>query len=432
MSGPEFGWQPRAPGTTLATRYLVTQVLKLGGMSAVYLAQDHLRDGQVCVVKELLDPATSDTDRLERRSWFAREAQLLHSLTHPAIPAIFDSFADSGRYYLAMEYIAGENLEDRLLRAGTPGLPELEVMEWAAQICEPLFYLHSHNPPIVFRDLKPENLMLTPKGKIRLVDFGIARVFSPVQQHTMVGTPGYCPPEQYQGLAEPLSDLYALAASLHHLLTGQDPREHSPFSFGPVRVLAPAVSEATEQLLLGALRLELDQRGPPVDIFGQRAWHIANALRQGQQPAPSGSRALFAPGDPLAPTHMIAPAQGIQMGKLPGGKQHQASLPISNKGPAELRVTLHTTAAWLQLPEGQVRVPCNGEALVPFMIDAVQLPAGPQHAIIELDGNGGRILIPLDVYLTHWLLNGMTTAMGIALTTLATLLVLSYLLAHLL
>ncbi|HVA92718.1 MAG TPA: serine/threonine-protein kinase, partial [Chloroflexota bacterium] len=237
----ERPWQPLTPFTALQERYLIKRVLKTGGMGSVYLAADIAQGNELCAVKEMLDRFATDDDRVEGREWFAREAGLLATLRHPCIPRIRDYFIEGGHYYLALDFIDGRNLEEVLEREGTPGLAERRVMEWAAHIAELLAYLHANTPPIIFRDLKPANVMLAGDGKLYLVDFGIARVFSVVRQGTMVGTPGYCPPEQYQGLAEPLSDLYALAATCHHLLSGRDPREASPFSFPPIRGIAPQV-----------------------------------------------------------------------------------------------------------------------------------------------------------------------------------------------
>ncbi|MGH2344635.1 MAG: serine/threonine protein kinase, partial [Chloroflexota bacterium] len=302
-------WQPLTPFTLLQGRYLIKRVLKTGGMGSVYLAADTAQENEPCAVKEMLDRFATDDDREEGREWFAREAGLLATLRHPCIPQIRDYFIDGGHYYLALEFIEGRNLEDILEREGTPGLAEHRVMDWAAQVTEVLAYLHGRTPPIIFRDLKPANLMLAGEGKLYLVDFGIARVFSVVRQGTMVGTPGYCPPEQYQGLAEPLSDLYALAATCHHLLSGRDPREASPFSFPPIRSIVPEISRATESLLAGALLLDTAQRGPSAEDFGRQARRIAYELGLGIAPILTGSLGQHAPGGSMPPTHMALPVR---------------------------------------------------------------------------------------------------------------------------
>src|SRR6185312_2988716 len=119
---------------------------------------------------------------------------------------------------LVMDLIEGETLEKIMASSGTHGLPENQVVAWADQVLDVLSYLHARPTPLIFRDMKPANLMRTPQDRIRLIDFGIARLFARRTQGTAIGTPGYAPPEQYQGLAEPAGDLYALGAAMHHLL----------------------------------------------------------------------------------------------------------------------------------------------------------------------------------------------------------------------
>jgi serine/threonine-protein kinase len=416
------------PQATLANRYHIIRALKSGGMGSIYLASDMDMGGRPCAIKEMLDRFTNDDDRQEGQVWFAREAEMLGRLRHPCIPEIYDYFIESGRFYLSLEFIEGENLEDRLASMGTPGLPEQQVLEWAAQIADVLHYLHTRTPPIVFRDLKPANVMYTPQNEIRLIDFGIARVFSPVRQATMVGTPGYCPPEQYQGLAEPLSDLYALAATIHHLLTGRDPRDGQPFSFPPVRKLIPQISAATESLLDGALRIDLSERGPRIQEFGRQARRIAGELAQGFVPSLSGSMAMHAPGDPLPPTRMVVPSTPVHFGRRNKGETHLVELPIANDGHTELRTALHSSAGWLQVPDGQLRVPCGSTVRVPLRLDTASLPTGKHRALIELDGNGGTANVPVEVQVVFWLFNGAGPLLVASLGFIAVLAALAYVL----
>jgi serine/threonine protein kinase len=160
-----------------------------------------------------------------------------------------------------LEYIDGENLE-ALMGDTEQMLPQERTIDWAIQICEVLSYLHSQDPPIVFRDMKPSNVMLQPPDHIVLVDFGIARVFEAGQKGTMIGTEGYSPPEQYRGIANPQGDIYALGATLHHLLTQRDPRLEPPFTFHeePPRLLNPAVSADVEAVIMKALEYEPEKR----------------------------------------------------------------------------------------------------------------------------------------------------------------------------
>jgi hypothetical protein len=247
-----------------------------------------------------------------------------------------------------------------------------------------------------------------------LVDFGIARVFSVVRQGTMVGTPGYCPPEQYQGLAEPLSDLYALAATCHYLLSGRDPREASPFSFPPIRGIMPEVSKATENLLVGALAMETGQRGPSVEDFGRHARRIAHDLGLGLAPILTGSLGQYAPGGSLAPTHMALPVRTLRLGPLPTGAHRVEQLQVGNDGGVELRVLMRSSVPWLQAPTGQLRVAQGTTVPVPIQIDTNTLTPGRYHARLELEGNGGTENVEVDVVLRHWILNPLNGFLGFA------------------
>jgi serine/threonine-protein kinase len=211
-------------------------------MGAVYKAEDMRLGSRSRALKELLQNGGTPQERDEAETWFRREGETLMSLQHPAIPLVHDTFSDGQRHYLVMDLVEGRSLEQVVHDEGRPGLDEARVVAWAEQVLEVLSYLHSRTDPLIFRDLKPANLMLTPRGEIRLIDFGIARVFTQQAHGTAIGTPGYAPPEQYQGLAEPASDLYALGATMHHLLTGRDPRKNRPFDFPPIRTMVPDIS----------------------------------------------------------------------------------------------------------------------------------------------------------------------------------------------
>ncbi len=250
-------------GDVLQGRYRIERVLGAGGMSTVYLALD-LRFPQVrrlCAIKEVVSHIPDPRMRALAQQSFEREAAMLATLSHPAIPKIYDYFVEGERSYLVMEYIPGQDLET-LLRRTEGMLPVEEVVNWALQICDVLHYLHSQRPPIIFRDLKPSNIMVDPYGRVFLVDFGIAKVFQAGQRGTMIGTEGYSPPEQYRGIADPCTDIYALGATLHHLLTRQDPRLEPPFSFHerPIRRINPAVPEALAQVVMRALEYDPDRR----------------------------------------------------------------------------------------------------------------------------------------------------------------------------
>ncbi len=234
--------------------YRITRVLKSGGMGTVYKAVDAA--GIEYAIKEMHDTFATQAERDEGIMRFVEEAKLLRELNHPAIPKVYRSFIDEGRYYLSMEFIYGEDLEDMLKREQR--FSEDVVVQWADQLCDVMEYMHSAG--LIYRDMKPSNIMIDRDNQVKLVDFGIAKLLEPGQRNTMVGTPGYSPPEQYQGLATVQSDIYALGATLHHLLTGRDPRDHPPFSFPFATTLNPAISMRTAKAIDKALQMEVADR----------------------------------------------------------------------------------------------------------------------------------------------------------------------------
>jgi outer membrane protein assembly factor BamB/tRNA A-37 threonylcarbamoyl transferase component Bud32 len=261
------------PGITLQDRYLILGVLGAGGMSSVYKGRDlHFPNvTKLVAVKEMVNLAADPTMYEMVIRNFEREADLLATLSHPAIPRIYDYFTQDQSSYLVMEFIEGKDLE-AILRERDDFLLEEEVINWAIELCDVLDYLHKHQPqPVIFRDMKPSNVMVDHHSHIRLIDFGIARVFQPGQKGTMIGTEGYSPPEQYRGEASPQGDIYALGATLHHLLTQRDPRAEPPFSFSerPIRELNSAVSSELESVISGSLAYEPKDRFPTADAMKQ-------------------------------------------------------------------------------------------------------------------------------------------------------------------
>ncbi|HXF86622.1 MAG TPA: serine/threonine-protein kinase [Anaerolineales bacterium] len=247
-------------GVTLANRYAIQEVVGLGGMGAVYRARDlHFPNvTKLVAVKEMINTAPDPLVRETIVQNFEREANLLATLNHPAIPRIFDYFTLDNRSYLVLEFIHGKDLE-AIINETNGFLPEAQVLTWAIELCDVLDYLHKHKPdPIIFRDMKPSNVMINSNGEVKLIDFGIAKVFQAGIKGTMIGTEGYSPPEQYRGEATPMADIYALGATLHHALTRRDPRLEPPFSFAerPIRRINPAVSPELEVIVNRALEYE--------------------------------------------------------------------------------------------------------------------------------------------------------------------------------
>jgi outer membrane protein assembly factor BamB/tRNA A-37 threonylcarbamoyl transferase component Bud32 len=251
-------------GAILQGRYEIIRTVNIGGMGIVYQARDKrfTKVARLCAVKEMINSAPDPQLRELSIKNFEREANILATLNHPAIPKIFDCFSEGSRSYLVLEFIEGQNLESLLQRTAS-FLPEEQVISWAIQICDVLSYIHSHKPsPIVFRDMKPSNIMLNNQDRIVLIDFGIAKVFQTGQKGTMIGTEGYSPPEQYKGITDRRGDIYALGATMHHLLTKRDPRLEPPFTFHeyPPRMLNPKLSEKLETIVMKALQYEIEDR----------------------------------------------------------------------------------------------------------------------------------------------------------------------------
>src|SRR5258708_9844270 len=248
----------------LQQRYLIVGPTGRGGMSAVYRAIDTQSGSRHVAVKEMSQGRLNMDEITAAMARFEQEADLLGSLQHPNLPHIYDAFSEGGRSFLVMDFIEGKNLLQVLQGNNMRPLPVAQVVDYALQLCDVLTFLHQHQPPIIFRDLKPTNVMVTESGHIYLIDFGIARLFKEgqLQDTVLLGSPGYAPPEQH-GIAQtnPRSDLYALGATLHCCLTGKDPYlSKDRFAFSPVRQYNELVPLELDQLIQSLVAVDERQR----------------------------------------------------------------------------------------------------------------------------------------------------------------------------
>ncbi len=239
----------------------MVRLLGEGAAGKVWLVRDTRERGLTWAMKELDFSLLPLSEQEEQKRLFHREAAMLRLLDHKSLPKVVDHFSEHGKEYLVMERVEGPTLES-VLKSTTTCIPEDQAARWGMQICEVLEYLHSLDPPIIYRDLKPSNVMLGIKSPLKLIDFGIARVMNPTRpgDTTAYGTPGYAPPEQYLGKACPQSDIYALGATLHQMVTRWEPEQFT-FHFPPARFCNPEVSREMEELL--AQMLHKDPRERP-------------------------------------------------------------------------------------------------------------------------------------------------------------------------
>ncbi len=258
-----------AANTVLNGRYEIVRRIGGGGMGAVYLAKDRNLGDAPRAVKEMVESHLDPGQHEKAIGDFKRESLLLTSLEHPSIPTIYDYFYDEtlGRFYLVMKYISGGDLASRMRAAVGGRLDEKTVTDWGMQVADVLDYLHSRPKPIIYRDLKPANLMIDGNtGRVMLIDFGIARWVSQQEKGvTAVGTMGYAPPELFSGRVQPASDVYSLGATMFHLLTGADPQDNPllifDFTKNPrPRQIAPSISTEMEQILMKSVEYKPDDR----------------------------------------------------------------------------------------------------------------------------------------------------------------------------
>lgn len=271
--------KPLEEGTMLNGRYEIVRKIGGGGMGAVYLASDNNLGGVLRAVKEMVQSHIEEEQQEKAINDFKRESMILSTLDHPSIPTIYDYFFDEkeSRFYLVMKYISGGDLASRLRAAPEGKIDERTVIEWAIQISDVLDYLHNQPTTIVYRDLKPSNIMIDGNsGRVMLIDFGIARSIHQKEEKgvTAVGTMGYAPPELFSGNVEPRSDIYSLGSTMFHLLTGADPQSNPllifDFQKNPrPRQINPQLSDQIERILMRAVEYNAASRFTSAAEFRQ-------------------------------------------------------------------------------------------------------------------------------------------------------------------
>lgn len=240
-------------GTVLDGKYEIWKEVGRGGMSIVYLARDNRLNKQ-WAVKEIKNDGSKSTKTLLKG--LEREANILKNVDHPVLPRIVDIINQGGVIYVVMDFIEGETISDRLKKEGAQ--PQELVIEWGLQLASALDYLHKMNPPVIYRDMKPSNVMIKPEGGVKLIDFGTAKEYD-VENNadtTALGTRGYAAPEQFgdskgRGIynTDERTDIYNLGATLYHIVTGMNPCE-PPYEIRPIREWNPALSTGLEKILL--------------------------------------------------------------------------------------------------------------------------------------------------------------------------------------
>jgi serine/threonine protein kinase len=335
----------------LKNRYAIVRKLAQGGQSAVYLAHDTYSDNAERAIKEMSESQLEPEKRQQAINDFMREAQILFSLDHPALARVFDFFMENTRYFLVMEFVPGHNLEDEMVQYRREPLDWEDVTRWGMALADVLTYLHAQQPAIIYRDLKPANVMLLPDGNVKLIDFGIARRLHPARlADTMqLGTDGYAPLEQYSSRSEPRSDVYALGASLYHLLTGRVP-EAAPMRVAghqltPIRALNRKVPEPVERVISQALNLYAKDRFPNAQAirdaleWARRQSGLAPSINPKRTPTSSSSAHTNYPPQPIAGApyqsgnHRPSPGASHQSDGLAGSpNQRLTGIPASTYG----------------------------------------------------------------------------------------------------
>jgi len=247
--------------SVIRKRYKVEAILRQGPYSAVVKALDGNR-GREVALKEVLLPETGPAAIESTIQGFKAKAGLLFHMSHPSLARVTDFFVESGKCYIVMDFIHGQDLQTIIDERNYTPLPQSQVLKWLIRILDALDYLHSHTPQLLFQDLKPSHIMISARGPVFLVDFGVSDYFKSLKSGGLFGTPGFAAPEQYKGFSDHRSDIYSLGAILHYLLSGINPASPNrpPFLFQGIRDVNPHVSSSFEKLIMSMLQMKIDDR----------------------------------------------------------------------------------------------------------------------------------------------------------------------------
>lgn len=302
--------------TLLKQRYRLLNRLGQGGMGSVYKAEDTELGNRLVAIKEMGQKGLNQQEADEATIAFKREALLLAGLMHPNLPRIYDHFSEQGRWYLIMDFIEGQNLEEYFTQHDE-ALPLAEVLEYGIQLCSVLHYLHTRQPAIIFRDLKPDNVLRADDGHLYLIDFGIARHFKPGQARDTIafGSPGYAAPEQYgKAQTTPSADIYSLGVMLHQMITGEDPTL-KPFFFAPLYTKGPT---RLQFLLNQMLDMDANKRPSDVALVKQTLQAIAQQDLSWYDKTAQASAPIAVPTLPISPIQPpVQSAQTLQVVPTP-------------------------------------------------------------------------------------------------------------------
>ena len=308
INSPGTGLLPQ--DSRLNKRYRILKLVGTGGMGAVYKAEDTRFGDRPVAIKEMRQSSLKPQELEIATEQFKVEADMLARLQHPSLPRIYEHFLEGNRWYLVMDFIDGETLDERLRRTSGRKLPPPQVLDIGIQLCKVLDYLHKRQPPVVFRDLKPSNVMLTPEGHLYLIDFGIARIFKPGQAKDTkaYGSIGYSAPEQFdREQTTDQADIYSLGITLHEMLSGNIP-SLTPFHLPRLSFPGQPALERLAALISQMIELDKNKRPASIEQVRQELKSIREALKQ----------ALYVPltAQPAAPSTQYTPQPSQEPGHV--------------------------------------------------------------------------------------------------------------------